>query len=90
MHGARRGLALEGLRAGVRLEIDFVAPEDAPAAHRGVTVTVVYALFDGLPVYEKHVRVANNGVANYGGGGAAGSQEVQKLNCRAEGRGAPW
>ena len=38
-------------------EIDFVAPAAAPAAHRAVTVTVVYAMFDGLPAYEKHVVV---------------------------------
>ena len=42
-------------------EIDFVAPVAAPAAHRAVTVTVVYAMFDGLPAYEKHVVVRAGG-----------------------------
>ena len=38
-------------------EIDFVAPAGAPTAHQAVTVTVVYAMYDGLPLYEKHVVV---------------------------------
>ena len=42
-------------------EIDFVAPAAAPAAHRAVTVTVVYAMFDGLPAYEKHAVVRAGG-----------------------------
>ena len=33
-------------------------PPTAPAAHEAVTVTVVYAIYDGLPLYEKHVVVS--------------------------------
>lgn len=46
---------------GVTLEIDFVAPASAPPAHRGVVITVIYALYQGIPLYEKHVVVATNG-----------------------------
>jgi hypothetical protein len=46
---------------GVVLELDFAAPASAPPAHRNVTVTVVYSLYDGLPLYEKHVVVSNSG-----------------------------
>jgi hypothetical protein len=43
---------------GITLEIDFVAPAHAPPAHQAVTVTIVYAMYDGLPLYEKHVVVS--------------------------------
>mmetsp|Transcript_39281 Transcript_39281/g.126227 ORF Transcript_39281/g.126227 Transcript_39281/m.126227 type:complete len:761 (-) Transcript_39281:56-2338(-) len=46
---------------GLTLSVDFVAPEGAPAAHRDVVVTVVYALYRGLPLYEKHVAVTCSG-----------------------------
>jgi hypothetical protein len=46
---------------GVSLEIDFTAPACAPIEHQSVVVTVVYAVYDGLPVYEKHIVVANRG-----------------------------
>lgn len=45
---------------GITLEIDFVAPAHAPLAHQAVTVTVVYAMYDGLPLYEKHVMISVN------------------------------
>ena len=46
---------------GLTLSVDFVAPEGAPAAHRDVVVTVVDALYRGLPLYEKHVAVTCSG-----------------------------
>lgn len=49
---------------GITLEIDFAAPDDAPTAHQGVVVTVVYAMYDNLPLYEKHVVVSSIGSAN--------------------------
>ena len=45
---------------GITLEIDFVAPANvAVAAHKDVVVTVVYAMYDNLPLYEKYVVVNN-------------------------------
>ena len=44
---------------GITLEIDFVAPSTARASHRAVTVTVVYAMYANLPLYEKWVVVTN-------------------------------
>ena len=43
------------------LELEFAAPASAVAAHRNVTVTVVYSMYDRIPVYEKHVVVSNAG-----------------------------
>jgi hypothetical protein len=36
---------------GITLEVDFVAPSSALAAHQHIVVTVVYAMYDNLPVY---------------------------------------
>ena len=49
---------------GVTLQLDFAAPGSALHAHRNVTVTVVYSMYDGLPLYEKHVVVKNGGTTN--------------------------
>jgi hypothetical protein len=46
---------------GLTLELEFVAPAHAPASHAGVTVTVVYELFTGVPIFDKYIRVQNNG-----------------------------
>jgi len=46
---------------GITLEVDFAAPAGAPAAHAAVVVTVVYAMYDNLPLFEKHVVVKANG-----------------------------
>ena len=46
---------------GLSLELDFVAPDDAPAAHQDVTITVVYEMYTGIPVLSKWVRIASNG-----------------------------
>jgi len=46
---------------GITLEIDFVAPAGAPVAHQSVVVTVVYAMYENLPLYEKHIEVVSAG-----------------------------
>ena len=46
---------------GITLSVNFSAPHSAPPAHRDVTITVVYALYDGVPVFEKHVIVSSSG-----------------------------
>ena len=51
---------------GTTLEIDFGAPSSAPAAHQGVVVTVVYAMYDGLPLYAKWAVVSNDGAHGNG------------------------
>ena len=49
--------------AGLTLEVDFVAPPGSavPAAHRGVTITVVHELYAGIPLFSKWVTIASNG-----------------------------
>ena len=47
---------------GVTLELDFAAPASARPEHGNVTVTVVYSMYDNLPLYEKHVVVTNGGL----------------------------
>lgn len=42
---------------GASLHLDFRAPEDGPA--RGVSVTVHYEMYDGLPCYSKWITVSN-------------------------------
>ena len=49
---------------GVTLQLDFAAPASARPAHRNVTVTVVYNMFDGVPLYEKYLVVTNGGASN--------------------------
>ena len=44
---------------GVSLEIDFKAPASAPESVAGLTVTVHYELFDGLPVLSKWISLRN-------------------------------
>lgn len=44
---------------GITLEIDFVAPPNAPAVHAEVVVTIVYTIYVGLPLIEKHIVVKN-------------------------------
>ena len=44
---------------GITLEIDFVPTTSAPAAHKSVVVTVVYTMYDNLPMYEKHIVISN-------------------------------
>ena len=46
---------------GITLSINFTAPPSAPPAHRAVTITVVYSLYDGVPVFEKHVEISSTG-----------------------------
>lgn len=45
---------------GVSLALNFSAPPEAPA---GVTVTVHYELYDGLPVLAKWIEIRNEGKA---------------------------
>ena len=45
------------------MEIDFIAPASAKAAHQAVIVTVFYEIYTGIPVLSKWVRVANQGEA---------------------------
>jgi hypothetical protein len=44
---------------GITLEIDFIAPQSAIAAHQDVVVTVVYTMYDNLPLYEKHIVITS-------------------------------
>jgi hypothetical protein len=46
---------------GITLEIDFEAPESAPPPHNAVVITVVYSMYNGIPLYEKHVVVTSPG-----------------------------
>ncbi len=43
--------------SGAALHLDFRAPEDGPA--RGVSVSVHYEMYDGLPCYSKWITVSN-------------------------------
>ncbi|CAD5117051.1 unnamed protein product [Dimorphilus gyrociliatus] len=42
--------------AGVRLEVDFKAPNSAPDPHKGVLITISYELYDGVPILSKKMR----------------------------------
>lgn len=45
---------------GLSLEIDFQAPPSCSHAdHKQVTVTIIYEIYDGVPIYQKWVRVSN-------------------------------
>ena len=46
--------------SGLSVELDFVAPPSAVAAHAGVVVTVVYEIYTGIPVLSKWLRVSSN------------------------------
>jgi hypothetical protein len=46
---------------GIRLTLDFQAPQTAPAKIAGLTVQVHYELYDGLPVIAKWLSVSNAG-----------------------------
>ena len=43
---------------GTHLSVDFSSPGGAPSRIRGITVTVHYELFQGLPVYRKWLTLA--------------------------------
>jgi len=46
---------------GVHLMLDFAPPQEAPAAHAAIAITVHLELYDGLPLYAKWVEVRNTG-----------------------------
>ncbi len=48
---------------GVQLTVDFAPPASAEAAFQGVTVSVHYEMYDGLPVLAKWITVSNAGPA---------------------------
>lgn len=43
---------------GVRLEIKFTAPPTAIPAHQNITVTVVYEMYDAVPIIAKWVNIS--------------------------------
>lgn len=43
--------------AGVRLEVDFKAPNSAPTSHKGVLITLAYELYEGAPILSKKMKV---------------------------------
>ena len=51
---------------GLVLEIDFVAPSSARRRHRGVTITVHYEMYAGLPAFSKWLTVKNEHAAARG------------------------
>jgi len=48
---------------GIRLSLDFEAPASAGPALRGVTASVHYEIYDGIPVLAKWVTLSNAGPA---------------------------
>jgi hypothetical protein len=44
---------------GVQLSLDFVPPESAAISLKGITVTVHYEMYDGLPLLAKWITVSN-------------------------------
>ena len=45
---------------GVQLRVTFRAPPTAMPSHRGVSVDVVYELYEGMPLFTKWVTVSSN------------------------------